>query len=121
MSAESILNAALLAAGPVTAIVGTAIYPDVVPQETAMPSVAFSRVSTEDENTIHGNAPAASRVTLQIACMAKDPSTAADLAAKVETAARGAGYVTTDKRSDYDAESRIYASVITAAYWEIPA
>ena len=47
MSAESDVYAALSGFSGLTTIVGTAIYPDVLPEKTPYPAVVFARVRTE--------------------------------------------------------------------------
>jgi hypothetical protein len=47
MSAETELYAALSGAAGITALVGSRIYPDAIPEEVALPALVFSRQATE--------------------------------------------------------------------------
>src|ERR1700704_5380367 len=90
MSAESLMNAALLAYAPLTAVVGIGsnakIYPDFLSQEFIPPAVIMQRENTEHVNTIHTGASLASRVTMDAWCLAMTRIGAEQLADLVELA-----------------------------------
>lgn len=96
MSAETDLNAALKAAAGVTAIVGSGdsarIYPDLVPQERALPAVAYGRADTEYTTTIHTSTPIGETPIIDVWCMHTTRAGADALAAAVLAAAGGAGF-----------------------------
>lgn len=93
MSAETELNAALLAASAVTSIVGAGnaarVFPELVPLDNARPAIAYSRTGTEYTTTIHSMTPVGEETTLDIWCMA-GTKVAADALADVVIPAIGA-------------------------------
>lgn len=117
MSAETVLYATLSAAAGVTAIVNTRIYPDQVPQEAALPAIAFARAETEFVNTIHGDT-VAKRATLEVWCMAPGRAAAEALGDAVESAGRAAGFMPSGRRPEFDDEAETWAAVLTVDYWE---
>jgi hypothetical protein len=115
MSAETELYAALSSAAGVAALAGEAIYPDIAPQEVALPCIAFQRIGTEYINTIHG-AVAAATATLEIWCMAGSRSEAEALADASLAAVTGA-FSMSGRRTELDAESDVWATVLTVEHF----
>ena len=119
MSAETQFYSALTGAAGVTAIVGSGsaarIYPDLTPQEIALPCVAYSRTGTEYLTTIHSGVPLGADVTIECWCMATT-RTAADALADAVEAAAGAVYFTPASRSSVvpDPEQLVIATVLTS-------
>lgn len=101
MSAETDLNAALLAATSITDIVAARIYPSVVPDEQPPPSIAYERTATEYVNTIHGTA-LGEYADLDVWCMAQSLNGAHLIADAVEPVVRAAGFVTLGRRTETD-------------------
>lgn len=118
MSAETQAYTVLSGAAAVTAIVGTRIYPDAVPQEQAFPSVALLRTDTEYVTTIHSGVPLAAKVTLDVWCMAAGRKAAEDLADAVETALGGNSFNMAGRRPEFDEETNIHSTVLTVFYWQ---
>jgi hypothetical protein len=120
MSAETELFDALTDAAAVAALVGTRVYPDLVPQEQALPAIGYARLSTEPIGTIHSCAPVMERVTLEVACMAST-RTGADALADVASVALGAaGFRGTDRRAEIDPEHSFSATVLTVVRLTTP-
>ncbi len=117
MSAEASLYALLSNAAPVTALVAARVYPDVAPQESALPAIVFERANTEYLNTIHGTTVGA-RVTLEVWCMAEGRSAAEALADAVLSAASGTDFVPVGRRADFDAEQQLWAAIVALDLWE---
>lgn len=118
MSAENTLYSTLSGASGVTAIVGTAIYPDILPQDAEVPAVAFARTGTEFVSTIHAAAPLGASVTLEISCIARTREDADALADAVETAASAGGFVIADRQAQLDLETDLWATMLSAIYNE---
>lgn len=123
MSAETQLYSTLTGAAGVTAIVGSGsaarIYPDFIGQEIVCPAVVFHRVETENITTIHSNAIQASRVALEVWCMAISSRASADaLADAVETAFAPSGFMPLNRRAEFDPETETFATVLTVSYWQ---
>ncbi len=93
MSAESLLFAALTADAGVTTLVGTRIYPELVPLEQEPPFVAYSRTGTEYVMTIHSGIPAAETATLEVVCMARTQEASNEVADAVVLAVGAANFV----------------------------
>lgn len=117
MSAETVLYATLTGSAPVSALVATRIYPDLVPQEAALPCVAFSRVDTRYLTTIHTATPLGQDAVLEVACMATSRTAADALADAVLTAAGGAGFTALSRRAELDAENNLWAAVLTVEHF----
>lgn len=113
MSAETVLYSTLTGASAVTAIVSTRIYPDVVPLEVQLPCVAYARVDTEYETTLHTSVPIAETATLEIQCMDDDRSGAEALANAVVAAVGAAHFLPTGRRAELDTENNLWAAVLT--------
>jgi hypothetical protein len=120
MSAETELYNALTGAAPVAAIVSTRVYPDLVPQEQALPAIGYARLGTEPIGTIHSSAPVVERVTLEVACMAATRISADALADAAATAMGAAGFRATDRRAEIDSENNFSATVITVVRLTTP-
>ena len=116
MSAETVLYSTLSGASAVTALVSTRIYPDLVPQDSTLPCVAFQRVSTEPVMTIHSAVPIAEEVTLEVACMSTSRVAADALADAVRNAAGAAGFSQLDRRAELDPENSLWATILTVEY-----
>ena len=120
MSAETSLYSALSAAAPVTAIVGVGsaarIYPDVIPQDKAVPALAYARVETEPTYTIHSASPAITRTTLDIYALDDDRAGAEALADAAAAALAGSAFVLRNRRFEYDPENDLYATVLTVEF-----
>jgi hypothetical protein len=122
MSAETVAYSTLSGAGAVTAITGTRIYPDFAPTETALPAIAFSRVNTVYTNVIHQAAPVGVDVVLEVWCMAETRKVAEQLGDAVVAAlgaATPSGFYMQDRTPDFDAESKIFAAVLTVRFHEL--
>jgi hypothetical protein len=116
MSAETLAYSTLSAAAPVTALVGTRIYPDFVPQEKTLPALAIARAETEYINSIHSNVPLGSIATLGIWCMAATRAEAEALADVVVTAL--SAFTMLNRSPEFDADSEVLATVLTVSVLE---
>lgn len=116
MSAETQLYAALSAAGSVSSIVGTRIYPDVVPQEQPLPAIAYVRTETEFLRTIHGDV-LGETAQIEIWCMAENRMDAESLAEAVEAACVSTGFMPTGRRAELDAETQTWATVLAVEFF----
>ena len=116
MSAETIATASMLASASVVALIEARIYPDAVPKEWPFPSVAYQRVDTEFETTIHSSIPYAERVTLEVSCMDPDRKKADMLADACLSALGGAGFLFVGRRAEYDPDNvfRVNQNILPA-------
>lgn len=107
MSAETALVAALDAAAGVTALVGTRIYPDARPMETALPAIVYLRTGTSFEMTIHGTV-ALTRAQMGIGCYGRTRDEAEEVADAVHTALLAARFVPLNRNGDFEDETEHY-------------
>lgn len=119
MSAETVAYAALTASPGLTNLVGTRVYPDMVPREQGMPSVAMSRIESEYVNSIHTGVPLATLVTLEIWCMGDSRASAEEVADAAVLLLANAGFFSEDRRQELDAgPPEIFAAILVMKYWE---
>lgn len=113
MSAETTLVSALTGDAAVSARVGTRIYPDVIPQEQAVPAIAYSRAETEGFFTIHSATPIAERVVFEVFCLDDERAVAESLADEASAALAGARFIARNRRFEFDPDNGLYATVLT--------
>lgn len=106
MSAESDIKTALEAAG-VTALVSTRVYPDIRPQDDALPAIVYGRDSTEFITTIHGTV-ALTRAQMYVGCYAETRAGAEAVANAAHTALLAAGLLPLNRKGDYEDETNGY-------------
>ena len=120
MSAQSSVYSALSSAAAVTAIVGTAIYPDEAPEDTDPPLVIHQAANIDPEYALDG-ALAFRRSIVSLTCWASTRAQANALAdacaaTLVSPTMRWSG------RDDsvFDVDTGTYASVISVEVFESP-
>jgi hypothetical protein len=107
------------------ALVGTRIYPLLLPQDPTLPAVTYQRISTPRLFAFeHSFLPHA---TFQFDCWASDFSDAKDVAEQVRLAMdvyRGAmgaetvqACIVEDERDTYEAEPQIWHSMVSVQIW----
>lgn len=115
MSAESDLYAALIT----VPAVASNVWPDDVPLGKGLPAVAYERIATEDQYTIHGT-KYASIVTFSVTCQQKIREQAIIIGDAVQAALETANITVIDRQasSDYDRETE--AEILTVEYFHCP-
>mgnify|MGYP000864515468 CR=1 FL=1 len=113
MSAETVLYATLSAAAAVTAIVGTRVYPDVVPHDEDLPAAASARIATELVITMHSSAPVAETVVLEVMCMDESRAGAETLGDAVRDALGAGKFRILGRAAQYDEENGLWAAVLS--------
>lgn len=112
MSAESILNGVLTGAAPLSALVGTRIYPDVLPDKTSYPAVVFSREKTERVTSISGRSFGA-EIVFHIAAWGKSRTQVDAVADEIEIATDASSQIVLgDRTASYDPDTDLFASGI---------
>ncbi len=108
MSAETDIVTAL-AAPAVAALVGTRVYHDERPQDSALPAVVYRRTGTNFVTAVSG-VVAVTRATLAIGIYAATRPQAEAVADAVQTALVGAGLTVlpVDRAGDFEAETKNY-------------
>lgn len=117
MSAESDLYTLLSGAAGVTALVAARIYPDVLPEECAYPAIVFARQGTAPLVGLSGQVFGAD-IDLTIGCWAETRTQADAVAAAVEAALGGSAFTRSDRSAGYDPETGLFATTITAGFFE---
>lgn len=121
MSAETLINSALLASAPVTLIVGSGliarIYPDFLTQLISLPAIVTQRANTQYINTIHTGEVQASNITMDTWCLAATRVAAESLADLVENALVIGGFRLVDRRPEFNEETLTYAAVVAGSIW----
>jgi Protein of unknown function (DUF3168) len=111
VSAESTVYGWLAGHAALSALVGARIYPDVIPQDTVLPAIAYARSGTEHVSTIHGGV-AGALVTVQVQSWA-DTRTAAEAAADaVEAALIANGEVPTARGVLFDDTTGCFGTAV---------
>ncbi len=85
MTMESDLRAFLILDADVTALVGSRVFPLIVPQNQPMPAIRYNLITSESEVNL-GGVDGAVRATVQLDCYAATYAGAVDLAEKVRVA-----------------------------------
>ena len=117
MSAETSLYTALSSATGVTDLVATRIYPDSVPAEQQVPSVAYARTETEYVTTIHSAAPLGAFVSVEVVCMARTRAMAVAVADAALAAVQAVQFIPTSRRVDFDADLNLWGTVLALRVW----
>lgn len=120
MSIESSLYARLTAHAGVSALVGTRIYPLLMPQTPVLPAITYQRISAEHIASIGGHS-GLENPRIQIDIWALSYNTSKALAAQVRAALTEsmdgfAALLLTDL-DDYEPETRIYRCSLDFSLW----
>ena len=87
MNAEGAIRAAILASAPVAAMVGTRVYPMMLPQGPTLPAIVYQRISTVPDMLVEG--PGFAPIRMQLSMWATTFDGARTLADAVVTALHG--------------------------------
>ena len=87
MNAEGAIRAAILASAPVAAMVGTRVYPMMLPQAPTFPAIVYQRISTVPDMLVEG--PGFAPIRMQLSMWATTFGGARTLADAVVTALHG--------------------------------
>ena len=116
---EENLITELEAAAPVTALVGTRIFPVILPQNTTLPAITYQVVTTVLMPTLDGES-GLENALFQIDCWAAGYAAAKDLAATVRTALLAATLFKAVRRGDRDGfedRTKIYRIISDYSLW----
>lgn len=104
----------------VQAIVGTKVYPLVIPEEADVPAVVYQKVGTLVVNSLDGFSGLES-IRLQFSCYAKTLFQAKQLAQSVSAALNGSAVlkcVRTMEMDDQDAETKSFRVIVDFNIWQ---
>lgn len=129
MKIEEALFSHLKSHAGLSALVGTRIYPQIMPQGVTMPAVTYQKISGPREYS-HGGPSELAHPRFQLSCWAKNYSTAKDIAEQVRLALQayrgtmgGAGGVTVygaflENEIDlYESDTRLYHIPVDFSIW----
>jgi len=119
MSYQSDIYTALKANGPLAALVGTAIFPDVADGTVAPPYLVYQVISTDGETTHDGNRNLEFPL-IQFSCWAVTKAAAITLAAAVNTVLDGKKLAGTsavtfqfsNQYGTYDPETKLFGEIL---------
>lgn len=111
MSAETELYAALSSLPALTALVGTRIYPDVIPEDIAMPAVVTARQGTEPVVSVSGT-QFGEFAQMIISAWATTRTVAESVADQVDAALIASGNYATNRSGGYDDETGAFSVTI---------
>ena len=121
MSAESTLYSTLNSDATVLSLIGVTgaspaearAYPDVVPEGSDLPAIAYQRISTEYVQTVDGASPVGETATLEVTCVAKTRTSADNVADAVQNAAGPAGFYLVERGSQQVEDQQLWATTLT--------
>lgn len=116
MSIGETVYSTLSSASGVTAIVGTAIYPLVIPQGAGLPAVTYQRIAGARSNDLAG-AGELTHVRIQVDCWATTYSSVRALADAVGAAMHAALFLPLNDIDDFDDEVPVYRVVLEFTTW----
>lgn len=116
MSAETEFHTALLAHGPLVALVGQRIALHAVPPDTALPYIVYSATHAP-EYTLDGTL-VVDNVTFEVQCWAGAALAAQDVAAAAQAAVKAAGATVLSQAGAYDAEVGLDAVQLSVEWLE---
>lgn len=117
MSAETALYAALVARAGLTALVGTRIYPDAIPEDATLPAVVYQRASTAPIVSI-GGVVFADDVRFAITAWGQTRTSADAVADEIGQALATSGNPVVDRSSGYDPEVGLHGVTVDVDWWQ---
>ena len=119
MSLETDLRALLVAAGSVTALVGTRISADRIEQGAARPFIVFARTETpaEPARALNGTVHGGERAVFELQVWADTRLAADAAAAAVTTVLEAANQLVTNRTATSDGDLDLEATVLTVDWW----
>jgi len=116
MSPESIIYSTLTGDAEVTALVGTNIYIDEIPQGIGFPSIVYQRDKTEPQNTIHGT-QVGEFVVMSVVIHSTGRSEAESIATEVESAMRASEFWKVTQESGFDDDKKLHIVALQYRYF----
>lgn len=119
MSLETDLRALLVAAGSVTALVGTRISADRIEQGAARPFIVFRRTETPNDaaRSLNGTVHGGDHAIFELQIWADTRLAADAAAAAVQAALEAANQLVTNQVADSDNDLDLEATVLTVDWW----
>lgn len=118
MSAETELYAVLSGAAGLTALVGTRIYPDAIPEDATLPAVVYARAGTEPVLSVSGQ-KFAETARLTVSAWAKTRTAAAAAGDQIEAALLAAWQPAINRSSVFDGEVGLYAATVETDWFSV--
>jgi hypothetical protein len=102
-------------------LAGGRVFPDVAPENTAVPYITYQAVGGEPVNFLSGEAPGKTNARMQINVWAKTRIEASELGAQVEDAIRAATHlqpeVLTGRVATYDETTQYRGTMQDVSLW----
>lgn len=116
MSLESTVLGYLAGYAPLTALVGTNVFPDVAAQGAALPIVTYSKVETEDINGLDGTR-LMTRARFRVESWHGTKDVAEDVADKVVAALAANTTPTEGRQSTFDTDEGLFGASVEFDIW----
>lgn len=116
MKPEQVMYSALSGDAEVTALVGSKIYIDEIPQGTVTPSIVYQRDSTEPQNTIHGT-QIGEFVVMSVVVHSETRPQAESIATEVEAALRSSAFWKVSQESGFDDDKKLHIVALQYRYF----
>lgn len=117
MSAEQVTAEALAAGATLTALVGTNLFPDEIPQDKSIPACTYERQDSLPEFTLDDTLTA-EKVQIAVTGWAKTRTEANAIADAAVSAMAAGGYLKVNRNAAYVPELDEYAAVVVFEVWE---
>lgn len=118
-SAETDLYAALSGRAALTALVGTRIYPDAIPEGSLLPAIVYQRSSTTPTTTLL-NVTVAEEVLFAISAWSETRTSCESVADEVVAALAASSNPYANRSTGYDPEVGLHAVTVECDWWHIP-
>lgn len=114
MYAEELLVSALSSNAGIVAIVGTRIFPEIIPEETELPAIAYSRPQSRPFWGL-GSSCLAEEFVFEIGLYAYSKETAQQLSNLVKSTVESNGFGYTNRQSGFDPETFSFSEIVEAS------
>ena len=116
MSAETDLYAVLSGRAQLTALVGSRIYPDAIPEGDVLPAVVYQRIMTSPITTI-GNVTVAEEVHFGVTAWAETRTASDAVADEIAAALSASVNPMSDRHGGFDSEVGLHAPTVECYWW----
>lgn len=116
MSAETELYSSLSGMTGLASLVGSRIYPDAIPENSALPAVVYMRTGTNPTYTI-GGVLVCEEAALSITAWADSRSVAESVADQIQSAVSASQNPATGRSSGFDNEVGLFAVTIETTWF----
>lgn len=103
----------------VSALVGTAIYPNVVPEKKPLPAIVYQTMPLGGPSNYLAEKPGADRIVFQVTAWSIAPTLARDIAKAARDVLELRGQVLTAPTMDFDPDTNAHAVRFEVSVWDL--